>query len=173
MTSRRRGRKGLVGSLAAIGLLGAAAVVWSSIYVPDPEGSWIRDTSKYADSVDQINVLGDIAPGASQVMLQVGIRLNALAAAGKKQNWDLADYERQEIEEAFDRLSLTRPGMEPDLDTFITGSLAPIGTAITAKDKTALATALSNATTACTTCHQLYGDDFLVVKIGKSALPLQ
>ena len=173
MGSEKRGF--ITGFVVATVLVGAvAAYSVGELYTPNPDGDWIRDPSTYAPGTgDQINVLGDLAPGAAEVMFVVGQRLNTLAMAGKKQNWELAAFEAEEIEEAFDRLMITRPGMATDLEAFLTGSLEPVITAVTNHDKTAFATARDTMVAACTTCHQTYGVGFMVVKPGKSGSPFK
>ena len=172
MASEKRGF--ISGFVVATVLVGAvAAFSVGELYTPNPEGDWIRDPSKYAPgTADQVNVLGDLQPGAAEIMFTVGQRLNTLARAGKKQNWALADFEAEEIEEAFDRLMITRPGMATDLETFLTGKLEPVITAIGSQDKAAFASARDTMVAACTTCHQTYGVGFLVVKPAKPDSPL-
>ena len=172
---RNERRAFISGFVVATVLVGAvAAYSVGELYTPNPEGDWIRDPAKYAPgTADQINVLGDLQPRASEVMFAVGLRLNTLATAGKKQNWDIAGFQADEIEDAFGRLKLTRPDMATDLDAFVTGSLDPVITAIANHDKAAFATARDALVTACTTCHQTYGIGFMVVKPGKSGSPLK
>jgi hypothetical protein len=173
MTGERRGF--ISGFVVATVLVGAvAAYSVGELYTPNPEANWIRDPTKYAPgTADQINVLGDLQPGAAEVMFIVGQRLNTLAMAGKKQNWDVADFEATEIEEAFNRLMLTRPGMATDLEGFVTASLGPVMTAIGNQDKAAFAAARDAMVSACTACHQTYNVGFMVVKPGKSGSPIK
>jgi len=156
-------------------LVGAvAAYSVGEPYTPNPEADWIRDPTEYAPgTADQINVLGDLQPGAAEIMFTVGQRLNTLATAGKKQNWELAAFEAEEIEDAFDRLMITRPALATDLETFLTDKLEPVITAITNQNKAEFATARDTMVAACTTCHQGYGFGLLVVTPGKSDSPLE
>lgn len=125
--------------MAATVLLGAVgAYAVGELYTPNPEGDWIRDPSVYAPgSADQVNVLGDLQPGAAEQKFTVGHRVNTLAMAGKKSNRDIADFEADEIEEAFDRLRITRPAMATDLEALLTTSMVPVQTAIANSDKAA------------------------------------
>ena len=86
-----------------------ATLVFS--YTTNPDGDWIRNATEYPTVTDQINVLGDIAPGAV-IMQEVGLRLNALYAAGKEAELGLRDVsKRDELEEALDRLRDHAPGL--------------------------------------------------------------
>lgn len=164
-----------MGFVAASLLVGAGAVLAvGEIYTPAT--NWIQNALKYAPgSNDQVNVLADLQQGAAEVMFDVGLRLNVLNSAGKKQNWDLVTHEAEEIEESFDRLMITRPDLSTDLENFITSRIDPLVAVASAPapDKAAFKTALGTLVASCTGCHQLYGEDAFVVKLGKSALPLQ
>jgi len=169
------GTRGFVAGFALATVLCGSALVFSAMrsYTPQPDGDWIRDTTQYPTSTDQINVLGDIAPGGGVVMQEIGVRLNALQAAGKKQNWGFATYESEEMEEAFDRLALTRPELASMIGTFITTKLDAVNARIAVHDKPGFLAAMTDMANGCTSCHQAWGNDFLVVKIGKSILPIQ
>ncbi len=158
-------------------LLCGTAVVFSAIgnYTPKPDGDWIRDVTKYVPGTDdQINVLADIQPGGGVLMMEVGLRVNALYFAGKKKNWDLAAYEMHELTEALEKLEITRPAMAGFLGSFLAGpEVASVNAAIAAQDKSAFKTAIRDMTNACMSCHTNFGKPFLVIKLGKSALPLK
>lgn len=173
MHNEKRGfLKGFVTATILLGAIGAYAV--GELYTPNPEGDWIRDAGVYAPgTADQINVLGDLQPGAAEQMFTVGHRLNTLAMAGKKSNWEIAAFEAEEIEEAFDRLMITRPAMAVELEAFLTDKLAPVMTAIGNSDKTAFDAAFPAAVAGCNSCHVANGVGFMVVKPGKSTEPLK
>lgn len=156
-------------------LCGSAAVfAVGELYTPKSGGNWIRDALVYApDTADQINVLADIQPGAAVLMQEVGLRLNALNSAGKKQNWEFAAYEAHEIGKALEKLKVTRPALATTLTSFITNSVAPVEAAATAADKATFQTTFGALVDACTSCHVDYDMGFLVVKPGKSAFPIQ
>jgi hypothetical protein len=157
-------------------LLCSAGVVFAVGEIYTPSQTWIQDAAKYAPgSNDQINVLGDLAPGKAAYMFDAGLRLNVANTAGKKKNWALAAHELHEIEGDFEHLMITRPALATDLQAFLTTSLAPVYAAATAPtpDKAAFKAALDTMVEACTSCHVTYGEGHLVVKLGKSALPLE
>lgn len=172
----RNGKGGFIKGFVVATLLCGAGVVFAVGEIYTPTSTWIQDPLKYAPgSNDQINVLADLQPGKADIMFDVGMRLNVLNAAGKKQNWQLAAFEAHEIEKTLDKLMITRPALAADLQNFITTSLDPVYAAATAvtPDKAVFKAALGTMVEACTSCHVLYGEDYLVVKLGKSALPLE
>lgn len=173
MTSQKRG---FINGFVVATVLVGAVTAWSvgELYTPKSSGNWIRDSLVYAPgTADQINVLADIQPGKADTMFDAGMRLNTLAAAGKKQNWDVAGYQAEELQATLERLMVTRPAMTADLTDFLTVNMVPLNAAIAAKDKVMFAGALGTLVAACNTCHVTYGKDFLVVKPGKSTEPLQ
>ena len=164
-----KGKKGFLAGFVCATVMGAT-IVYS--YTTSPDGDWIRDAGNYPTVTDQINVLGDIAPGAV-LMQEVGLRLNAINAAAKKQNWGFAEYEADEMGEALERMAITRPEFASALDAFVTSSVADLQSAIATHDKGTALAAVGTTANACTACHISTGNDFLTVKIGKSALPIQ
>lgn len=154
-------------------LLCGSVAVYAGIYVPQSSGNWIRDTNNYSDATDQINVLGDIQPGAAVLMQEIGLRFNSLDAAGKKQNWGFADYQLDEMTKALTKLGVTRPTRKAALDAFIAASLPAVASAVAAQDKAAFKDAMTTLAADCTTCHVNSGKGFLPVKAGKSAMPIK
>lgn len=169
-------RRGFARGFVLASLLGSAGLVFAVGEIYAPSTTWIQDAGKYAPgSDDAIHVLADLQPGKADLMFDVGLRLNVLNTAGKKQNWALAAHEVHEIEETLDKLMVTRPALEGDLEAFILASLDPVYDAATAPtpDKAAFKAAMAGLVTGCNNCHTLYGETHLVVKLGKSALPLE
>ncbi len=171
-----KGKTNFVVGFALGALLCGSAAVYAvgALYTPSPDGDWLRDAAVYAPgTTDQMNVLADIQPGATTLMLEVGLRFNALAAAGKKKSWGSAEHQVDEIEATFEKLAITRPEYADALHSYLTASLTPVRDAITAQDKAMFQSALGSAVSACTSCHVNIGAPFLVVKLGKSAIPIE
>jgi len=157
-------------------LLGGVVIALAApgIYVPQSGGDWIRDPAVYQPGTDdQINVLADIQPGGAFQMMEVGLRFNALNLAGKKKNWGFAAHESHELEEAMDKLGVTRPALKVSLEAFIVNDLVAVNNAITAQDKAQFKAAMKAVTAACNACHVSFGKSYLEVKTGKSAFPIR
>ncbi|MFI5217589.1 MAG: hypothetical protein ACHQ3O_13700, partial [Candidatus Limnocylindria bacterium] len=110
------------------------------------------------------------APGIGEIMSDTQMRLLKLWLAGEAQNWDLAAYEVDEIEEGFadaahfhpEHKSAPRPltKMIPD---FAAGPLHALRGAIDAKSPRAFETAYDSLTQGCNGCHVEAGFGFNVV----------
>lgn len=168
-----KGKSGFLTGFVSASVL-CSAVVWAAGEIYTPTRTWIQDTMKYNPaSADQINVLADLAPGTGVQMLEVGQRLNALNGAAKKQNWDHATYQLDELVAALEVIQVTRPNRAVLIQDFIDTKTPDVYAAITAGDKAAFKTALETMTAACTQCHTDTGHGFLVVKVGKSSAPIE
>ncbi|MBI5505599.1 MAG: hypothetical protein HY899_12430 [Deltaproteobacteria bacterium] len=165
------GKPHFIGGFVLGALVCGSVAVYAGVYVPTT--TWIANTLLYSDATDQINVLADIQPNTALIMQEVGLRFNSLDTAGKKQNWDFATYQVEEMTAAFNKLSVTRPSRKAALDAFIAASLPPVTSAIAAQDKAAFKTAMATLATDCTTCHTNSGKGFLPVKAGKSVMPIK
>ncbi len=165
------GKRHFIGGFVLGALVCGSVAVYAGVYVPTT--AWISNALLYSDTTDQINVLADIQPGTAVLMQEVGLRFNSLDAAGKKQNWDFATYQVEEMTAAMEKLGVTRPSRKAALDAFIAASLPAVTSAIAAQDKAAFKTAMTTLATDCTTCHVNSGKGFLPVKAGKSAMPIK
>jgi hypothetical protein len=167
------GKKGFVVGFISATLI-SAVVVYAAGEIYTPSRSWIADPALYnLDSHDGVRVLADIAPGTAVQMLEVGVRLNSMNGAVKKKNWDHATYQLEEMQSALEKVSVTRPNRALQIQEFLDTQIAPVAAAITAQDKAAFQSALAGMVTACTQCHVETNHGYLVVKVGKSAAPIE
>jgi hypothetical protein len=117
-------------------------------------------------------------PELGEQMLGIQIRHARLWFAGQAQNWLLAAFELQEIKEAFDAVV----EQNPDHAIFQPQRLADILPAMTKVPVTALRDAIDHASkaefdkaydglsAACTGCHRVAGNDFLVIQRPKAPI---
>jgi len=165
------GKRHFIGGFILGALVCGSVAVYAGVYVP--KTTWISNALLYSDTTDQISVLADIQPSTAVVMQEVGLRFNSLDAAGKKQNWDFATYQVEEMTAALEKLSVTRPSRKAAIDAFIAASLPAVTSAITAQDKAAFKSVMTQLANDCTACHTGSGKTFLPVKAGKSAMPIK
>ncbi|SJM92151.1 hypothetical protein [Crenothrix polyspora] len=111
------------------------------------------------------------APGLGEFMAQISTRHHKLWYAGKAKNWQLADYELEEIHEGLDDLAKYHPthdkvkGSIPDLmATYMKAPLAQTETAIKAKNAADFRTGYDNITAGCNSCHQANDFGFNVIQ---------
>jgi len=99
--------------------------------------------------------------------------------AGNARNWDLADYQVDEMKEVFDDIVKRIPVYKdvPVGKMIESLTMAPIGeieAAIKARDSKAFATAFDKLTAGCNSCHEAASRGFIVIqRPAASAFPNQ
>jgi len=111
-------------------------------------------------------------PELGEQMLGIQIRHARLWFAGEAQNWTLAAFELQELKEAFDAVV----EQNPEHATFQPQRLADVLPAMTKEpvlklrdaidhgSKSEFEKAFDGLSAACTGCHHVAGNDFLVIQ---------
>jgi hypothetical protein len=118
-------------------------------------------------------------PGLIEFMLTVQSHHAKLWLAGNARNWELADYQVDELKELFEEIVKRIPLYKdvPVGKMIESLTMAPIGeieTAIKARDSKAFATAFDKLTTACNGCHAAANRGFVVIqRPAASAFPNQ
>jgi hypothetical protein len=110
------------------------------------------------------------APGLGEIMTLTQMRHIKLWFAGEAENWPLADYELDELEEGFADVVRFHPthGDVPqalaDLVPELAGPpLRGLRIAVADRDPAAFVTAYDSLTSSCNGCHQAAGFSFNVV----------
>ena len=100
------------------------------------------------------------APGLGEIMTLTQMRHAKLWFAGDAKNWDLADYEIDEIEEGFQDTMLYHPthksSPQPLTDlipAMMTPSILEMRKAVKKKDSEAFTRAFDHFTQSCNSCH--------------------
>ena len=108
-------------------------------------------------------------PGLAEFMLATQMRHSKLWLAGSANNWDLADYEIDELKEGIEDAVKFVPTYK-DMpvgkmaEAIITAPIAEVEKAIKAKDRAKFASAYDKLTEACNTCHVAANRPFIVVQ---------
>jgi len=112
-------------------------------------------------------------PGAryGALMAEVGLRFERLGRAAVARRFDLAEFERGEIEEVFEEdLPKAEPPRESAgvnlagvADAFRQTNLPDLKSALEAKDTAALGAAYSRAAETCNGCHRASGHAFIEI----------
>ena len=111
-------------------------------------------------------------PELGEQMLSIQIRHARLWFAGEAQNWTLAAFELQEIKEAFDAVveqnpehAIFQPQRLADILPAMTKApVAALRDAIDHSSKAQFEAAFDGLSAACTSCHRVAGNDFLVIQ---------
>jgi len=126
-------------------VLGLAAVWWVSC----------------ARSGASAGAAASYVPGLGEMMTLQQMRHTKLWLAGEAQNWELADYELDELAEGFDDIVKFHPTHKDSpvapkdaIPRMITQPIADLRAAVEKKDGGSFGTAYDGLTDACNNCHQ-------------------
>lgn len=115
-------------------------------------------------------------PGLGELMNFTQMRHAKLWFAGAEQNWPLAGYELDELQEGFDDVVRYHPAHRESqlplselVPKIMSRPMKDVRGAIAAHDEPAFATAFDELTAACNSCHQATNFGFNVVKRPASA----
>jgi hypothetical protein len=111
-------------------------------------------------------------PELGEQMLGIQIRHARLWFAGEAQNWNLAAFEIQELKEAFDAVVEQNPEhaiFQPDkladiLPAMTNAPIKALRDAVDHSSKPEFEKAFDGLSAACTGCHHVAGNDFLVIQ---------
>lgn len=108
-------------------------------------------------------------PGLVEFMMHVQAHHAKLWLAGNARNWDLADYQVDELKELLEDIAKRIPvyrdvpvGKMIEANTM--GPIGDIEAAIKASDSKAFASAFDKLTAACNSCHEAANRAFIVVQ---------
>ena len=108
-------------------------------------------------------------PGLGEIMALQQIRHAKLWFAGSNKNWELADYELDELREGFSDAANLHPVHDQILvamlvDKITTKPLAEVGKAIEEKNSALFNNAFDGLTMACNACHRAAKHPYIVIK---------
>ncbi len=131
------------------------------------------DASKIAALEKQIS---EMKPGFGEIMGVVQQHHAKLYFAGVAQNWELAQYQLDEIKEGLEDIQKYYPtfkevklSISELMPKMMKASLADVAAAIHKKDKGNFIRTYSAMTNSCNACHQAAEHGFVVIQLPKSA----
>lgn len=116
--------------------------------------------------------LAEIQPGLGTVMMEYSKRFWIMYYAAKNGNWELADYELEEMLEIQEVGETTRPNMAKALKGFEEAYLTPLKQAIENRDWDAFQQAYNNAIKGCNACHAGTGHPYIKYVLPDTPPPL-
>jgi hypothetical protein len=134
----------VIGALAAVGTSGGATA-----QSPTPAKSY--------------------SPGVADIMIATQIRHAKLWLGGDARNWELADYEIDELKEGIEDIVKYFPVYKDMpvgqmIEATMMAPIADVEAAIKTRDRTRFASTFDKLTAACNTCHQSSNRPFIVVQ---------
>ncbi len=109
------------------------------------------------------------APGLVEFMIHVQSHHTKLWLAGNARNWDLADYQVDELKELLEDIARRVPEYKgtPVGRMIEAATMPPIGaieTAVKARDGAKFVAAFDSLTAACNACHEAANRGFIVIQ---------
>jgi len=106
--------------------------------------------------------------GVGTLMLEVQLHFAKLHFAGEARNWDLATFERNQIEELLEKVAILRPmennvKIDEIITTFKQTPLSALKDAIDVKDRNLFRQAYGDSMAMCNACHQATGRPFISI----------
>ncbi len=129
------------------------------------------NTADLQNRIDSLeNKLGKTyKPGFGDFMSSIQTHHAKLWFAGQNENWDLADFEIHELEEAIEDIQTYHAGRkETELIEMIIPALDNVEDAVEKKDLVLFEKNYRSLTNTCNTCHQQTDHGFVVIKIPES-----
>ncbi len=121
-------------------------------------------------TVENKDALQQYTPGLGEIMTLTAMRHAKLWFAGQSENWDLAEYELEELHEGMEdaeKFHPTHKSSPTPIPTLIAATmskpLAGLEAAIKAKDITSFTKSYDAVTAGCNACHQTSDFGFNVV----------
>ena len=156
-----------LGVVAVVGLLGITAPASHALAAgPAHEG---HEAHEHASTP-----AAGYTPGLGEIMTLQQMRHAKLWFAGAARNWELADYELDELREGFDDVARLRPMHEgvpvgEMAGKLTAGPLQALDEAVKKKDAAAFARSFDQLTAACNSCHRAAQHGF--IRIQRPAAP--
>jgi hypothetical protein len=104
-------------------------------------------------------------PGLGDIMTMIQMRHIKLWFAGRLKNWDLADYELEQIRQGLESAATLYSGIPTDYVGATVGPIKEISAAIKAKDRVKFVKGYGALTAACNACHQGINRGFIVIQV--------
>lgn len=135
-----------------------------TLFACNPQTEEIEVLQNRIDSLES-KLVDAYKPGLGDFMSGIQVHHSKLWFAGQNQNWELADFEIHEIEEAIEDIEEYHEGRkEIEQIDMIKPALERLEAAIDKRDPIAFNTGFNILTNTCNACHQAAGHGFIVIK---------
>lgn len=159
----------------AIAALALAAVCWCTWKIQALQTQLAQSRSLPVHAREQpgtleprLKKIESATPGLGDVMCGIQLHFSKLYFAAQARNWDLARFERAEVEEELEKIEALRPqengvNLAGIADAFKQTQLVALKDAIEMKDRGMFRDAYEQSLQMCNTCHQSSGRSFLLI----------
>lgn len=136
-----------------------------------------QDSSGLQAEIDKLKTkIDELKPGLGEIMGVIQLHHAKLYYSGVNQNWDLANYQLDEIKEGinqgielYEHFKDVKVSLK-DLSHVTDKSLAELEDSIKKKNKIQFLKGFNNLTQACNQCHRSADKGFIVIQIPKSSM---
>jgi hypothetical protein len=160
----------------ALAALALATALWSATH---PRGTdsvgagaagQINNSTNAAGTEQRLKKLEVSQTGVGTIMLEVQMHFAKLHFAAEARNWDLAAFERGEIEELIEKVAVLRPAennvnISNVVNVFKETPLTELKDAIDVKDRALFHDAYLHTMATCNSCHQATGRPFISIVV--------
>jgi hypothetical protein len=120
------------------------------------------------DLDSRLKKLETSSPDPGTLMLEIQLHFAKLYYAGEARNWDLATFERNEIEGLLGKVAVLRPAennvkIDEIINTFKQTPFTAVKDAIDVKDRKLFRQAYNDSLAMCNACHQATGRPFIAI----------
>ncbi len=119
------------------------------------------DWRKGASDDEKLAHLTEVMRGASNLMIEMGERYKNLYWAAKQGKWAFAEYQREEMQDLVETLTITRPGRAATAQVFLDEGFRALDEALPSKDWGRFNAAFEAMRGQCMTCHQANDHAFI------------
>jgi hypothetical protein len=161
----------LVSALAVITAGWRVAVLQARLDRLSPNSSLPVYARAQAETVEpRLKKVEAASPGLGEIMCGIQLHFAKLHFAAEARNWDLARFERGELEEGLEKVAALRPqengvNLSGIADAFKGTQLVALKDAIDMKDRSMFREAYRESVLMCNTCHQSTGRPFIMITI--------
>jgi hypothetical protein len=127
-----------------------------------------KPTAKTSHGNLTLDQIGEIQPGLGNIMSSMGRRLTIAYYAAKASNWDLANYQLEELEEDAEIGEVTRPKRKEALKSFLEGPYTNLKKAAKSKDFNLFQAAFDKTVSGCNGCHASQNVSFIKYVLPKT-----
>jgi hypothetical protein len=140
-----------------------------AITIPIAFALWTSTASAESSVPTVIGAKEPYSSGIAEIMIMTQIRHAKLWLAGDVRNWDLADYQIDELKEGLEDVVKHFPQYKDMpvgqmIETIIITPIAEVEKAIKSRDRAKFVSTFDKLTDACNACHRAANRAFIVVQ---------
>ena len=114
---------------------------------------------------DKLHTIATQIPGFDDFMRELSGRYQDLYYAGRRQNWDLANYQLTKMKEGLDAAVKQKPEFKESVNIFRQTAYTKVEEGLARKDSVLFTTGMRLLTVSCNACHIQNNVGFIKVRL--------